>query len=163
MSNVNHITTSEQGRAMFRHILCAVDGSAQSNRAVELAADLAARDGAKLTLIHVGHSTSPPEGLEAYLSMEFRNAPPAVAYDDAIGQRIVEDATAQARRGRSITPQGVVDRGDPAEAILAAAKRDQVDCIVMGRRGHGRLAGLLLGSVSSKIAQLATCTTILVH
>lgn len=146
---------------MFRHILCPVDGSPQSNRALELAADLAERDRAKLTLLHVGHSTSPPEGLESYLSLEFKNTP-QFATQDLIGQRIVEEAAALAQHGRKIVPEVAVDRGDPAEGILAMAKRGQVDCIVLGRRGHGRLAGLLLGSVSSKVAQLAPCTTILV-
>lgn len=146
---------------MFRHILCPVDGSAHSNRALALAADLAARDGAKLTLLHVDHTPSPPEGLESYLSLEFKNAPELAAYG-MIGQRIVEEADAFARRGSKIVPESVVDRGDPASGILVCAKRNDVDCIVMGRRGHGGLAGLLLGSVSSKVAQLAACTTILV-
>jgi len=37
--------------------------------------------------------------------------------------------------------------GDAAEAIIEAAGREKADAIVVGRRGRGRLAGLLLGSV----------------
>jgi nucleotide-binding universal stress UspA family protein len=45
--------------------------------------------------------------------------------------------------------------GDPAETIIETARRENADAIVMGRRGRGRLAGLLLGSVSQKVASLA--------
>ena len=50
-----------------------------------------------------------------------------------------------------------------AEAILEAAGRRQCDLIVMGTRGLGRLAGLLLGSVSQKVVQHAQCPVLLVR
>ena len=51
---------------------------------------------------------------------------------------------------------------DPAEAIIEAARVGQADTIVIGRRGRGRLAGLLLGSVSQKVASLAPCIVTIV-
>ena len=52
--------------------------------------------------------------------------------------------------------------GDPATEILRYAREAEADTIVMGSRGRGRLAGLLLGSVSQKVASLAPQVTIIV-
>ncbi len=53
--------------------------------------------------------------------------------------------------------------GDPAEQILAWADARQADLIALGSRGHGRLAGLLLGSVTQKVVALARCAVLVVH
>jgi nucleotide-binding universal stress UspA family protein len=47
--------------------------------------------------------------------------------------------------------------GDPAQEIIAAAGDRQADLIVVGSRGHSRLAGLVLGSVPQKVVSLAPC------
>jgi len=52
--------------------------------------------------------------------------------------------------------------GDAAQSIMEIAAREAADAIVLGRRGRGRLAGLLLGSVSLKVASLAPCIVIIV-
>jgi nucleotide-binding universal stress UspA family protein len=57
-------------------------------------------------------------------------------------------------RGRRARALVVV--GDPAEAILETAQSEQVGLIVMGRRGLGRLQGLLVGSVSERVARHAS-------
>jgi nucleotide-binding universal stress UspA family protein len=45
--------------------------------------------------------------------------------------------------------------GDVAPTIIDIAKEKQADAIVAGKRGTGRVAGLLLGSVSQKLVSLA--------
>ena len=56
----------------------------------------------------------------------------------------------------------VIAAGDPTQAIETAKARN-VDTIVIGSRGLGDLQGLLLGSVSHKVAQMAPCTCIIVR
>jgi nucleotide-binding universal stress UspA family protein len=55
-----------------------------------------------------------------------------------------------------------VKTGQPARAIIKTAEAGGYDTIVMGSRGHGDLEGLLLGSVSHKVASLAKCTVVTV-
>ena len=59
--------------------------------------------------------------------------------------------------------RGLVEDGDPAHRIVETAGRENVELIVMGRRGLGDLKGLLLGSVSHKVAQAATCACLTVE
>ena len=53
--------------------------------------------------------------------------------------------------------------GEPAERILACANARQADLIAIGSRGHGRLVGLLLGSIAQKVVALARCAVLVVH
>ena len=47
--------------------------------------------------------------------------------------------------------------------ILACADARRVDLIALGSRGHGRLTGLLLGSVAQKVVTSAQCAILVVH
>jgi nucleotide-binding universal stress UspA family protein len=54
-------------------------------------------------------------------------------------------------------------RGFSAEAILIVAETRNVDLIIMGARGLGRLASLLVGSQSQKVVAHASCPVLLVR
>jgi nucleotide-binding universal stress UspA family protein len=53
--------------------------------------------------------------------------------------------------------------GSPAEAIIEVANTSKCDLIVMGSRGLGQLAGLLLGSTSQKVVAHAPCPVLIVR
>ena len=61
-----------------------------------------------------------------------------------------------------ITPTGHIGVGDPAGTIVAFAADTGADEIVMGTRGLGGLAGLLLGSVATEVIRLAKIPVTLV-
>ena len=53
--------------------------------------------------------------------------------------------------------------GDPSEVIIDVARTRNSSVIVMGSRGLGRLAGLLLGSTSQKVVSHAPCPVLIVR
>jgi nucleotide-binding universal stress UspA family protein len=55
-----------------------------------------------------------------------------------------------------------VEEGNPTEIILDYAKQTNADMIVMGSRGLTSLKGVLLGSISTQVSALASCTCVTV-
>ncbi len=75
----------------------------------------------------------------------------------AVGEKILNDAASAARALGVEAVEVVLKDGEPVAEILNTATTANADLIVMGRRGLSELKGLLLGSVSHKISQLADC------
>ncbi len=147
----------------MKRIVVAVDQSEPSLRAVDFAADLAVKYDTELVLITVGHESSGRDpALEAYTRMEHIQEPVTSLVIESLRERLADVRDRAATKGaRHITVDAFV--GDPAEQILACADAMQADLIALGSRGHGRLVGLLLGSVTQKVAALARCAVLIVH
>ena len=138
-------------------IFVATDGSAGANRAVDTASKLAMSSDANLTILTVGGNISGAElrklaDTAGDLSKTIEN----------VADKILVQARKRALRlgARSVSVK--TGWGDPAETIIDAVRREKADMLVVGRRGRGRLSGLLLGSVSQKLATLAPCTVVVV-
>lgn len=147
----------------MKRIAVAVDRSAASLRAVDLAADIAGKYGTELVLLTVVRDIATPDpALEEYARMEHISDPPAGLAIESVRQSFSDLCDRAKERG---APRVSVDVfvGEAADEILAFAEAAQPDLIVMGSRGHGRLAGLLLGSVTQKVTGLARCPVLVVH
>ena len=77
------------------------------------------------------------------------------------GKNILEQANELLARQTIPRTTGVLT-GRPAEVILTAAQRYNIDLIVMGSRGLGTLASVLLGSVASNVVQQSAVPVTLV-
>jgi nucleotide-binding universal stress UspA family protein len=62
----------------------------------------------------------------------------------------------------AVTVKRVCEIGSPAKIILDTARAASADLLVLGTRGRGRMAELLLGSVSHRVLMHATCPTLIV-
>ena len=142
----------------MQKIVAAVDGSSSSLKAVDFAADLASKYEAELVLLTVQPDISPELAaeLEAYVRQEHIDVPLGeLPSERAEKVLIAAHLQAESKGVRQISDR--ISTGDPAEEIIAAAASEEADLIVVGSRGHGRLAGLLLGSVAQKVVAHASC------
>lgn len=139
-------------------IIVATDGSNSANRAVDAAADLAETTGSELIILTIGGHISGGElrrlaGIGGDLDRSLKET----------ANRILDRAAKRAmRRHRALKIRLKAGWGDPAEAIIEMVRRNKADILVVGRRGRGRLSGLLLGSVSQKLTSLAPCNVMIV-
>lgn len=111
----------------MKRILLAYDGSEPSRSAAKLAATVARRFGASLSIVYVGPPSGGP-GLEEG----------AWLLDELAGQL----------RAEGIEVETVLRQGDPGKEIVDAARLFEVELVVVGTRGRNPAARVLLGSVA---------------
>ena len=135
----------------MRNVLVGYDGSEHAERALERAALLAA-GGAKITLVAaVDPGARGPKGMGSQDDEELSAS--AQALEAARGKLEAQGVEAH-----------VIEReGDPARVVLDAANEGGADLIIVGTRGQGAAARLVLGSVSTKIVHDAPCDVLVVR
>jgi nucleotide-binding universal stress UspA family protein len=123
------------GEVNFQKILLGYDGSEDAEKAAALATSLALKYGATITICYAfGHM-------------------PATAKPSEV-RRIVNPVVERLSRLGIATQVSIPDEV-PAQGILSAADEHGADLIIMGSRGRGTFANLLLGSTSERVLRYA--------
>lgn len=146
---------------MFKHILCAMDGSEHSLRAAATASELAQRFKGKLSFLTVTKEIKVTDEVKRYLQVEQLAGEPQYVLDD-YAQSVMQRARDTAAKAGLADVETLIRVGQPARTIVQVAEQLDCDAIVMGSRGLGDFEGLLLGSVSHKVSTLAKCTCVTV-
>jgi nucleotide-binding universal stress UspA family protein len=133
----------------YRPVLVGIDGSRASELAIEIAFEEASGRGADLVALHVWN--------DADMSTVF-------GIDASVVQTAAEKALAESLAGwqeryPEVTVHRVVEFERPVRHILTQSERAQL--VVLGSHGRGGFAGMLLGSVSTAIAQEARVPVII--
>ncbi len=138
-------------------ILLPVDGSGCSLRAVEHLIGLVAwlRAVPEIHLVHV-HPPIPISGALTHVSKETLTA----YYRDESEAQMADAKARLEAVGLAYTPH--IHIGQPAEVLVRMAEERCCDLVVMGTHGRSALAGLLAGSVASRVLHLAKCPVLLI-
>jgi nucleotide-binding universal stress UspA family protein len=140
----------------WKVIVVGVDGSPGSRKALTWAAAEAATHGSDLVVLNVWeHTLLPPAGS---VSVSERYVPePTQRTADELLQIIKEELG----EDPPVLVQPHVKQGRPAEVLINESTN--ADLLVVGTRGHGGFAGLVLGSVSQHVAAYAKCPVTVVR
>lgn len=147
---------------MFHTILVATDASPASNKAIDMAADLAARYGSSLHLLHVIRQMQLPAELRNMAEVEKLMGPRSEVMN-FVAKKILTDAEIRARSFGVTDVQSESIEGEPAMTIMARANAHGADLIVMGTRGLGTVKSMMLGSVSRKVSNLSEVSCLIVR
>jgi nucleotide-binding universal stress UspA family protein len=129
-------------------VLVGIDGSPASEAAIALAFDEADRRGVDVVALHAWSDV----GICPILGMDWRDS-------EAEGQEILAERLAGwHERYPDVCVKRVIVCDKPSRWLLEEAEQAQL--VVVGSRGRGGFAGMLLGSVSSHVAQSATVPVI---
>jgi nucleotide-binding universal stress UspA family protein len=134
-------------------IIVGVDGSPNSNSALDWAIEEAGLRAATLKIVLAWH--------EPYIA-DFRYA--VVSEIDMLehaASEVLDESVAKATAALTTPVERVLRYGPAAQALLAEA--DGADLLVVGSRGHGGFTGLLLGSVVGYVAHHAVCPLVIVR
>jgi nucleotide-binding universal stress UspA family protein len=137
-------------------IVVGVDGSSGAAAALRFAAEEAELRGTTLRAVHAWT-------LPHVLAAGGLAPPPTPG--------LIEELDAQARRVLDEALEAIDDDGHPVErlvvqgspALVLVAAAAGADLLVVGSRGHGGFAGLLLGSTSQQCALHARCPVVIVR
>lgn len=140
-------------------IVVGVDGSEGSLGALRWATEEARLRRAKLVAVHAWSAPYAP-------AMPGIGEPAALPVDRTVVQEAAEEALEASLRevgapGEGIQLERAVVEDTAANALLDRA--EEADLLVVGSRGHGRIAGALLGSISQQVAQHAACPVVIVR
>ncbi len=137
-------------------ILVPVDGSENSDRAVDVAVSLSESYGAALDILYVSYfdSDTDSEEEDSWLPMDL------VAPTGQERRKALERASERIPEGIEASFHHCT--GTPAEKIVEFSCKHDDEIIVVGGRGLGLVRGFILGSVSQKVMQEAMGSVVVV-
>ena len=143
----------------YRSIIVGIDGSSASHAAVRWAAKDAALRGRAMTLVHVVSAVQAGEWLDVPVSQAYLTA------SEKRGQEILDDAVSLTAQtigpGITVSVEKQLVVGAVVPELVDLSK--DADLLVLGRRGHGALAGMLWGSVCMGLVHHSHCPVAVVH
>lgn len=146
----------------YTSVLIAVDDSDSAGRALDFGLDLAEILRLPVRIVHATQAGNARAGEVRTIDYEEVREAAGSIPEYELAAAVLERALQRAGE-RAVSVEPVLLGGDPAEALLRYAAECDRPMLVVGRRGLGRLQGLLMGSVSDKTVRLAKCPLVVIN
>jgi nucleotide-binding universal stress UspA family protein len=140
---------------MIKKILLPTDGSEYAEKTIQFAVDLAKSVGASVDVMYAFQPVASLRKRASMMLEEYRSA-----MEEDASEIVTEVAERLKNEGLTVTASVV--EGPAAEAILRAADELLPDVIVMGSRGEGGFANVLLGGVAEQVVHHAKVPVLVV-
>jgi nucleotide-binding universal stress UspA family protein len=147
---------------MYRSIVVGTDGSETANIAVSRALELARLTGATVHLVHAFQPLT-----KTHVAAASVNAGPAIDVQQInegmeVAARALLDDISRGTAHAEIDLQVHARPGDPADALIDAAREFRADLLVVGNRGMSGVRRFVLGSVPNKVSHHSPCSLLIV-
>ncbi|WP_433790818.1 universal stress protein [Actinoplanes sp. CA-252034] len=139
-------------------IIVGVDGSQGSKNALKWAMNQARLTGATVEAITTWQDPAKHGTAYGWTSVAFEGDTYATMMVKVLDETVAEVA---AQMSHPVTVRAQVVEGHPAQALVHAA--EGAELLVVGSRGHGTFASIMLGSVSQHCVQHAPCPVVVVR
>ncbi|KRL23138.1 universal stress protein [Lentilactobacillus kisonensis] len=137
------LTFLEGAFTMYENILVPLDGSANANKALDVAVEFCKVFHAKVTALSVIHHIK--DDSDALSSDIYKGL-------STKAHKIVESCRDQAWN-QGVTINGVVEDGNPKQKIVEFAKENDIDLIIMGKTGMNAFDRMILGSTTNHVVR----------
>ena len=139
---------------MFKRVMWATDGSEASDKTMQTAKELATEAGGELLVVYSEEFTLPGKGGPSL---------PLHADEESVQEKIKRQVQELSQDGLPVRLEITKSMvGNAAHELVEVAAKEHTDVIVVGTRGHTLLRGLLLGSVTQRLLQIAPCPVLAV-
>lgn len=138
----------------IKRILCPVDFSEISIKALNVAGELKDLISSELYVFHVAGDIL---NKKEYLKSEEK----AKLYKQLLEEE--KDKLKKFMNKFDLNEPGVLLEGEPGEKIVSFSKEKDIDLIVIGARGLGLIKGMLIGSVTDSVLKTSPCPVLVIH
>jgi nucleotide-binding universal stress UspA family protein len=146
----------------WKLIIAPIDGDPVHERSLPIAADLAAAFSCSLHLLMVTHTSGSLAGTEHAAGTFMPNATRIKLEMESAAAQEYLHTRARELSGRGIQTDSEATRGDPAQAIIKAARRLAPDLVVMATHGRAGTNAFFEGSVAARVITRARAPLLLV-
>jgi nucleotide-binding universal stress UspA family protein len=134
---------------MFKRVIWATDGSESADKTLEHVKALVSELGSELLVVYNEEFTMPGKGGASL---------PVHGDEEVVQDKINRQVEELSKDGVSVRLEITKSKvGNAAHQIAEVAAKEGTELIVVGTRGHTYLRGLLLGSVTERLLQIAPC------